>query len=221
MPSVAGEDAEGYEGTFRLGDDGVEEFQCVLDRSYSQAIYPSIAKAEDNGIPIRGPNDNGSGKNFLVRGKKKEQVTVRLLMKYGRIVVGISSESLGARIFESADDDFEVFYVSGTFNDWHMSPMTPDNARTGVFKYLTKFGGYHEESFQILVEGDKMRAIHPSEPQAALGESIVEEPDGKGEGLYWCMRGEPYGTYEIVLNFNELDKRKIVTWGPATSPDPM
>merc|ERR1711988_1995778 len=117
---------------------------------------------------------------------------------------------MGERIWETAADDDDMWYVTGHFNDWGMSPMKFED-KPGVFTYLLPFEGNYEEEFQIVCNGEWSRTLHPTEPSSLLGESIVLEPDGEGEGLNWQIRGEAFATYEIKLDLNAIDKRRIVT----------
>merc|ERR1711976_487015 len=96
--------------------------------------------------------------------------------------------------------------------------MKADEDKPGIFTYLLNFEGNYEEEFQIVIDGDWNRTLHPQEPSSLLGESVLLEPDGEGEGLNWQIRGEAFATYEIRLELNEIDKRKIVTWGLSTNP---
>jgi polyketide synthase-associated protein len=218
MPPTPGSDGFDWQTTFLMGEAGTEEFQLIFDRDWNQAIYPTVSKAEETSIPIRGPNDSGSGKNFLIRGVKREPVTIRLTMQDSMLVLTATSPSMGEKIWETIEGDSEMYYVTGHFNDWSMSPMKPDDDKAGIYRFLLSFEGNYQEEFQIAIDGDWGRTLHPSEPSAGFGESIMLEPDGKGEGLNWCIHGEAFATYEIVLNLNEADKRRIVTWGLATNP---
>merc|ERR1740138_526944 len=164
-------------------------------------IYPAVAKAVDTSVPVKGPNDGGKGKHFVVRGARKDSVAVRVLMRDGRIVVGVTSSANDedAMIWQTADTDYEVF-VTGTFNDWGLSQMTPDDEKPGVFKYLLNFESSYEEEFQIVFDGDRNRTLHPTQPSALLGEGLVVAPDGNGEGLNWCIPGEAFDRYHIILD---------------------
>lgn len=89
--------------TFTIGSAGFEEFHCVRDRDSNQAIYPEIKNAEETSIAVRGPDSEGPGKTWLIRGIKGEVVTVRLHVSGGFTAVEVCSASAGQRRWESAE----------------------------------------------------------------------------------------------------------------------
>merc|ERR1719387_3281763 len=94
--------------------------------------------------------------------------------------------------------------------------MLPDGERPGVFRYRF-FPVNVPEEFQIVVDGEQKWTVHPTAPDAELGEGLVSGPDDAGEGLHWIMTEVSLDEYEIVLDWNQLDRRRIVSWGVANS----
>jgi len=86
-----------------------EEFQVVLDHDWSKVIHPELPRAEDDSIPIVGPDATGTGYNFLIRGPADSDVRLRLKM------------------YSSALDDVELRVLNVTY------PLTkPKVWRTSV-----------------------------------------------------------------------------------------
>jgi hypothetical protein len=210
MQSLPG-DEEAYEVTFEIDDSTRAKFHFLRDREASQGIYPASDSAEDPGIPIRGPDDCGIGKNFVIRGDPKEVVTLRLSLNNGHITLTGVSDSDAKWSWESAEECSLMYNVTGSFNDWGLSPMIPDGERPGVFRYRFQ----HEPAleavkFQIVVDGERGLTLHPTTPDAELGEGLLSGPDAEGEGLHWIIREELFDVYDIVLNWNHRDRRKMV-----------
>ena len=77
----------------------------------------------------------------------------------------------------------------------------------GVYKARASAGEY-----QILVDEDSNRSIHPEYNMARCGEAMAFGPDEHGPGLHFVVGSPDYdGVFEIVLNLAERDARRIVT----------
>jgi hypothetical protein len=207
-----------YEFTFKIGERCAEEFQFLLDRDSAQAIYPAVTKAESSVIPVKGPGDRGFMKHFLVRGRPRELVTVTLFIAPGdgRVSLTAKTPSRGETTWRSSEANVDMYFITGSFTNWKMLPMA--SVIPGVCSYVASFEDSSEEEFQIVLDGDWDRTFHPSVPSAPLGESILQGPDGNGEGLHWCIHGEPFASYEITLDLNEPDRRRIVSWEKQVRP---
>merc|ERR1712232_254130 len=113
-----------YETTVRVGVTGVEEFQFLRDGDWTQVIYPAVPKAMKTSIPVRGPDNKGDGKLWLLRGPIGEQVVIQLLVSEQHIVVTVSSPTKGKKTWRGADnDDWHDYFVVGSWTDWNLSPM--------------------------------------------------------------------------------------------------
>mmetsp|Transcript_57890 Transcript_57890/g.148909 ORF Transcript_57890/g.148909 Transcript_57890/m.148909 type:complete len:1227 (-) Transcript_57890:138-3818(-) len=201
-----------FSTTFVMGLSGREEFQCIRDRDWTQVFYPSIRGAEETSVPIRGPDDCGSGKNWLVRGDKGEAVTVEFRVVDAQVALTVRSDSMGEKLWESAVAEERMYCLTGFFNDWGFSPMMPDETEPGVYRYQITFEGRGAEEFQIVVDGDWGQRLYPRTSYSGSGGDFVQGPDENGDGLNWQLIGEAGVTYEIVLDLNQADRRRMVTW---------
>merc|ERR1712039_1042965 len=102
--------------------------------------------------------------------------------------------------------------------------MVMDRDTPGLFKaygstgdtYLPRSHGY-AETFQIIVDTDSTFAFYPIAEGADSGESIVLGPDNRSDGRTWTIRSAaPQTRFEIQLDLNAVDRRKMVTWSWLT-----
>mmetsp|Transcript_44953 Transcript_44953/g.95839 ORF Transcript_44953/g.95839 Transcript_44953/m.95839 type:complete len:1232 (+) Transcript_44953:79-3774(+) len=219
MEMTANKEQDGlFECEFQIGGDGYETFQFLRDRDWDQVIYPAVGKAEVTSVPVRGPDDASCGKMFMVRGTRGEQVKVSVSVIDARVVVMATSLSIEQRIWESAplSEPRHTYAVTGDFNDWSLSPMTEEN---GKFTYRLSIGANWEEDFQIVVDNEWSMTLHPMTADAGKsGEVITKGPDSEGDGLNWVICGEEGMEVEIVLDLENEDRRKVVTWRPIWEP---
>mmetsp|Transcript_16368 Transcript_16368/g.46737 ORF Transcript_16368/g.46737 Transcript_16368/m.46737 type:complete len:1203 (-) Transcript_16368:114-3722(-) len=209
-----------YRTSFNIGASGAEEFQIMRDRNNNQIIYPAQAKAEDTSVVILGPDEGGSGKCFLVRGPPKEFVTVKLWIVGTKLSITLESESNPEKRWEgdAGEKRSRMYDVTGAFNNWRLSRMQPDMATSGVYRYRFMVEQRDGVQFNIIRDQNRSFAFHPMSPEAAQSdEAIMVGPDGGGEGFYWVVFEEPGTWVEIVLDLNERDKRKSVSWAALDS----
>jgi len=201
-----------YEVRFPIGETGREEFHFVRDRDLTQVIYPAVTKPDNESIPVRGPDDMGDGKNWLVHGHYKEIVTARIFVVNGDITVQVlPSSKEGTKVWTSVVDKDVRYYISNLFNAWQCHPMMPDEQTSGVYTYKLMLEAWMDE-FQIVVDADRKHRLHPTDPQARCGESITAGPDNQGDELNWQIEGSIGDLVVITLDLNQRDKRKIVSW---------
>lgn len=204
-----------YEVSFEVGHTGKEEFQFVRDRDWTQAIYPAELRAERTDIPVRGPDSRGSGKNWQVRGARREVVKVTLNVIDGAITMTATSPSMEKAWTNSLEGSYHSYFIAGAFNDWTMTAMTPDE-KVGVYKYKMVMQDTLE-LFQIIVDEDWKQTLHPSSPDALCGQDFVQGPDDQGDGLNWMVVGDIGSYWEITVDPHQEDKRRIVSWKPVAS----
>jgi len=163
-------------------------------------------------VPIRGPDDAASGKYFLVRAKKHEDVTVQLTVMDGKISVTSTTDSGSSTTWESVSEQVSrTYHVMGTMNGFKATPMDQDSRDT--YRCRIPLSDYEPQDFQIIVDEDKSLAFYPDQNSDASGDALTMGPDGSGEGKYWTiLGGEPGATVDIVLNLATEDSRKRVTW---------
>lgn len=92
------------------------------------------------------------------------------------------------------------YYVAGSWNDWVLEEMAPDQKEHGVFRLdvvLTRSAG----EFQIVRNRDWSQVFYPQKPRA-LGsvDSPVQGPDDSGHGLNWYLGGVPGDQFDILFS---------------------
>lgn len=215
-----------WECTLRMGPSGEEEFQFVRDSDPQQSIYPARPRTSSLDVAVRGPDQLGKGKHWLIQGRMDEFYTIRLEVDDGGITVTTSHAS-GVRVWKSKDGwDRHDYCVAGSWSNWICEMLNMDPQLPGFFKYRgqvgTDFSEEHQgfvEFFQVVVDEDMGQALYPELPDTGPGECIVHGPDGESQGRMWMARSlRPGAFFEIVLNLKAEDRRQIVTW---TWEDPL
>nr|AQS99310.1 type I polyketide synthase [Gambierdiscus excentricus] len=200
-----------------------ELFMFQRDRDPRQLLYPQQHRPAAASVPVLGP-DAGPGTRremrlWAVQGKPGDVVIVRLQVHDGDIEVAAISEAQGARTWRGGRVQHKYF-VRGSWSIWALEEMEPDMADLDVCRlhFSLPSGGYsYEESgmFQIIVDGDASRVLHPASTRAAPGQALVEGPDAGGEGCFWEVRGAPGQSFEVTLNLGAQDATKLVTCRPV------
>lgn len=203
-----------YEGVFKISARGWEEFQIIRDRDMAQVIHPAQGKALDVSVPVRGPDDKGRGKNWLVRGRMLEPVRVRLKVSDGLLFVTVISKTLGQKRFQSGHEA-RAYYLAGSFNAWTLQGMQACDDAVGVHHAFISVGVEGYEDFQIIVDEDWTQRFYPGIPGAASGEALLAGPDLAANGESWRVLGNPGEEFEIILDLTQQDRRKIVQWHRA------
>jgi len=204
----------------RIGVTGQEEFQFVRDRDWQQVVYPAKPKTTQTSVPVRGPDDMGHGKNWVVQGSPGD--VLKLSFKIVDAVVTVSVHGdFGKKEWRSEQGwNRHQYFVAGSFTDWKCVLMEMDQKRPGVFTCrgtlpLTLNGprGF-EARFRILVDEDFNFAYHPMIGGARSGQSIAEGPDAKSREDNWLI-SSPFAAgevFEISFDLTAIDRRQTVTW---------
>jgi len=197
----------------RIGLSGQEEFQFARDNDRRQVIHPATARARQTSVPVRGPDEAGAGKRWLLRGPVGEVVTIQLRILDGEITVTTASETKGVKTWKSTeDDDWSDYQIAGSWNHWACATMLPDKGSKGCYRHRFMMGPSGFEEFQIVVERDLSKRLYPHVEQAVVGEGILCGPDANGEGFHWAIRGEAGSEFDVLLDLNQTDRRWAVSW---------
>merc|ERR1712050_313316 len=101
-----------YTHETRLGGSGLEEFQIVRDKDWSQVIHPAVPRCIKTTVPIKGPDSDGAGKNWMVRGPPGSKVEIKLKITSGFIELEQKVENKGTKKWISTDtNDWHEYYV--------------------------------------------------------------------------------------------------------------
>jgi len=209
------EENDVWTATIRIGMSGTEDFQFVRDNDWSQSIHPAVPRARKTSIPIRGPDGEGKGKNWLLSGASGDLVRVQLHVADGVITVTAFSEMKGtSKTWQSdEEEDWKQYYVTGSWNRWGFSQMSVDRREPRVYRYLVELGPSGTEEFHLAVERDWTLQLYPDCESAGLGQGSLCGPDDRGHAMNWRIIGAAGARYQLTLDLNEQDRRHMVSWG--------
>jgi len=203
-----------YQTSIHINKSGVEDFQFCRDRDLRQLIYPSMSTVQKTDLPIHGPNHLGQGKHWGIKGKLGEVVTVKLGVDAGKISVSIIS-SASELTWKSLEKAEAAQYSLAWDDPSIVTPMAPDAESEGVYRATVKTSSDDQvQWFRILVDGDQNAVLHPEMNGAMSGCSAVVGPDmlELTECPHWRLDSLPDEVITITLDFNQAERRSIVTW---------
>lgn len=197
-------DGEGFDFAMTIGFLQREEFQIVRDRDMNQVYHPAHEKTMKPGCPIKGPDDKGKGKYWMVKGPQHEKVLLNFKVVDGKATVTLKSPVLGERVWESFEawaQGPQQYHIVGSFTGWQMAPMVMDEA--GVFTHRVVLDdGYG--MFQVVVDEDASMVMYPGDDRGLLG------PDAEATNS-WVVAGKR-GVYDIKLDVKALRRKDMVSW---------
>mmetsp|Transcript_94336 Transcript_94336/g.250533 ORF Transcript_94336/g.250533 Transcript_94336/m.250533 type:complete len:1041 (-) Transcript_94336:155-3277(-) len=94
----------------------------------------------------------------------------------------------GGGVLDNAARPSEGYYIAGSFNGWE--PQVMDKSSESVYTFTVTVGINRFETFQILLDGDSERVLHPRGAQGSTG-STVGGPSEAAEaaGMFWFIDG--------------------------------
>lgn len=84
------------------------------------------------------------------------------------------------------EEPFRAYYIAGSWSGW--APESMQNEGDGSYGYTVTLGENRWEDFQILLDADKARCLHPELPMAHKG-APVNGPSHGVRGLNWRITG--------------------------------
>jgi len=174
-----------------LHDSGT--FQIIRDKDWDQTFYPSVADAGAEATMLGPDPFGGLDKCWRITGEAGEVFRV----EFHRTVSaeGEDSKSVAWEALRKEPLDFEEmakahkYHVVGSWDDLaKMAEMDLDED-TGTFSTEVRIGSSGSESFQILLDGNWLAAVHPSANLASFRDEHhqVEGPDKNGSSRYWLI----------------------------------
>mmetsp|Transcript_40014 Transcript_40014/g.125970 ORF Transcript_40014/g.125970 Transcript_40014/m.125970 type:complete len:1170 (-) Transcript_40014:79-3588(-) len=192
------------------------------DSSYTTdglAAMGLITSGGAQSVPICGPDHYGEGKYWMMSGFMGEEIKILLRIWEGEIEVSTVNSRIGTRTWTNQQAALRrKYFVSGTWNDFGFTQMEADpNAEGATVHYLTvTMESTRMVMFHIVMDEDRAQTIHPDMNLTDQLLSPAVGPDAKGEGHFWGMYVEKGTTIEIKLDLSQDDRRKVVTWTPAS-----
>jgi len=224
MTSIS-EDGCIWEYKARIGNLGEELFQLCRDSDEQQLIYPAVNGATSGDVPVRGPDDLGDGKMWLVTGPVDQLVTIRLEVSDGQVLVSVATSSQGEKVWESQEGwerhTYWLNFQNGPCIQMSMDPEVP-----GLFRARYQMGRHFDEQyrgicefFTVIVDGDPNFGFFPDFACASSGECIVWGPDRVPLERPFLVKSWQAGAgFEVALDARARDRRKMVTWSWDTPP---
>uniref|UniRef100_A0A7S0B8A8 Carrier domain-containing protein n=1 Tax=Pyrodinium bahamense TaxID=73915 RepID=A0A7S0B8A8_9DINO len=210
-----------YQVTVRLGRNNWESFQIIYDEDWKRCVYPDQKDATPHAPhKLLGPDDDNNGKNWTVglhqNDKGGEGVCFQIKLFEGE--GGIASKVDWVRLGTGSPNVLEASkpkatgltrntpYVVGTMNNWGEPLAMTWTADGGFFQYRLTIGSQGWESFQILLNGEWRRCLHPDKKDGCPHSQYqLMGPDNDGNGKNWTIgrhpldQGGPGVTYQIRL----------------------
>ncbi|CAE7252494.1 ppsA [Symbiodinium sp. CCMP2592] len=92
----------------------------------------------------------------------------------------------GGGELEEEQQPLRGYFIAGTWTKWRAIKM--ENEGDETYGYTLVLGENRWEEFQILLDGDERRRLHPARPLASKG-LVVHGPSAKARGLNWRIEG--------------------------------
>lgn len=225
-----------YRFRIPIGPHGWENFQFIVDGDWKKCVHPD----EGDACPyldymLCGPDSNGHDKNWAIglhpldRGGPRASYEVRLLLADN----GDPKKVDWVRLDRDGKPDlsepevsppvklpsYKAMKIVGTWNEWKEPlEMTWDKDRR-CYHFNLVMGVKKEESFQLWLDGDSKRCLHPHrEDGSPYTENRLCGPDSFGNGKNWTiglhMLEKPARgvRYEVRLFLTEDGSAKVVDW---------
>lgn len=189
--------------SLRIGARGQEEFQIVRDHDWMQVLHPAAKHTFKTSVPIRGPDELGQGKHWVLRGPPGERLVITLKLIDGLFKLVVDSPTKGTKTWTSSEKEgWHDYYISGSWQNWGLSLMTPMPDRgKGVFHTMVTVGKERREEFKIVMDRDWELSLYPEVANSGPTDSMFG-PDSWGHGLHWSIYGEEGAEYEVILDSN-------------------
>mmetsp|Transcript_82283 Transcript_82283/g.180932 ORF Transcript_82283/g.180932 Transcript_82283/m.180932 type:complete len:1279 (-) Transcript_82283:122-3958(-) len=210
-----------FSSTLRINMSGVEGFYFMRDFDEDQCVYPMYDTGAQ-ACPACGPDEHRGQKRWLLRGEPGQSVRVTIQVSNGHVTVaavpGIGGSNAAAalgtflmRAESRLGPTRHGYHISGSFTGGAYDEMEADSQQPGVFRYRGVMGNTGQETFSIAMDADNGLIYYPETSGSYPGESIVRGPEPIGQDRVFSLLAlTPNAEFEIVLNLNAVDRRKVV-----------
>eukprot|EP00416_Gambierdiscus_australes_P028461 CAMPEP_0171084124 /NCGR_PEP_ID=MMETSP0766_2-20121228/18127_1 /TAXON_ID=439317 /ORGANISM="Gambierdiscus australes, Strain CAWD 149" /LENGTH=463 /DNA_ID=CAMNT_0011541609 /DNA_START=81 /DNA_END=1472 /DNA_ORIENTATION=+ len=94
----------------------------------------------------------------------------------------------GGGVLKAEDRAVDAYYIVGSWNSW--KPEEMEAVDVGVFTYTVTLGMNRFETFQIWLDGDSNKVLHPGRPKAPSGLRVLGPVQlDEANGLNWMIDG--------------------------------
>lgn len=205
-------DPNTYEVKVKISVAGKEFFQFLRNQDPKQQIYPSENRPTSQDVPVRGPDEFGREKMWVVTGIGGDLVTIRLRVEDAHITVSVEKGAI-SQMWESKEGpERHDYYIRGSFLPNEYVRMDPVAGKPGVYRSEGRVRTIGGEAFNILMDGDESLVFHPEVSRSLPGKAILMGPDAKSLDSYWEVPGLCLGAvFEILLDLTAVNKRQRLT----------
>jgi len=232
------EDCSWFSCELLVGGSGHESFQIVVDEEKRRRLHPDAPDASPHAPSnVCGPDGRGHGKNWTIGKHPKDEAamghTYKVWLKLNadgspRMVDWARTSSGAAKAPQPSPEPvpparkYDSVSIAGTWLDWIVQEMRwEEDRRCYLFEVpIVNVEGW--ESFQLLVNGDWRKCLHPDradgnlhQPHRLLG------PDDRGHGKNWSVgmhpleRAAPGDVFEVRLHLKHDGSAHRVDWARA------
>jgi len=207
------------------------EFQIIRERDFHQQIYPEPASTRSQDSACFGPDDLGSGVNWVIGGKRGDVYTI----EFSRYRKGaddvkkvcwnfVDQRELTSEQIRKAK--LPRYTIVGTWDNFR-------EARTMMFTgqffcFYVEIGANHGEEFLIWQDGNETQAIYPSVAKATADVShVLVGPCKNNDDFRWSisptMSDEPKlgSRYEIKLMVTKEGNPTKLVWSKLGVTDAL
>jgi len=218
--------------TVTVGDRGWESFQFISEHDPNKCVHPDQKDATPH-MPHKmcGPDFEGHGQNWSVgkhpldKGRKGAVYEVKLCVwedETPRVVEWSPPGGVSADTTAAKGQKKERCCIAGTWNNWTVKDMEWDE-KNEHYHFIIQLSSQGWESFQILMEGDYKKCVHPSISEAnPYVPYTLCGPDNRGHGKNWTIgkhsldKGSKGAKYKVRYFPAVGGRAGLVDWEPTT-----
>jgi len=222
-----------YFHRLKVGGEGRESFQVLLDGRWDKCLHPDRADAcSGTDHRLCGPDDRGHEKNWVItadaagawyevrlflssNGSAERVDWLKLTPSQQRQAAAAAQQERSVR---AVLPEYKQVHVVGTWSGWAAREMDWD-ARRRCYHSTLQVGSEGWASFQILLDGDWARCLHPNKADANPHTDYkLCGPDNAGHGMNWTIGkhqldvGAKGARYEVRLFLSEYGHAETVDW---------
>lgn len=207
---------DSYVCSVDLGESAAEQFRIVAKKDPKLAWYPVVDRASQR-ARIQGPDDLAEGRCWEINIANDEELQrrrrcrIEFCVDYSKKSIAWSATdqqealdvapSVLAKRPQAGARSKTTYCMVSTTSKWLLThEMMPVSDQPDVyFMVFSVFKGYEE--FQIVVDKDWNKVLHPSEPRCTLKDiSYAQGPDAEGRGVHWQILAAPGQNFKIELH---------------------
>uniref|UniRef100_A0A7S4UEM9 CBM20 domain-containing protein n=1 Tax=Alexandrium monilatum TaxID=311494 RepID=A0A7S4UEM9_9DINO len=223
-----------YHHRIKLGYSKQESFQMLVDGDWTKCVHPDEPDGSFRmGSIVCGPDDDGHDKNWTIgldtRDKPARGVEyeVRLVLKddgtpdavdWLRLDKSGNYEPVPEPPAPVKLPEHKGVSIIGEWTNWKPQDMKWDVERR-CYHVAVSIGRQRQESFQLLLDGDFNKCLHPScEDGSPFTENRICGPDNRGHGKNWTIglhfleRADDGSRFEIRLFLTDDGAARLVDW---------